>query len=60
MASVLQQGNVRVSTVEHLMSALAGLGLFVLMLGPDASVLRASLMGAIALASLAGGRGGRG
>lgn len=26
MASVLQQGNVRVSTVEHLMSALAGLG----------------------------------
>ncbi|ARP85616.1 UDP-3-O-acyl-N-acetylglucosamine deacetylase [Bordetella genomosp. 9] len=27
MASVLQQGNVRVSTVEHLMSALAGLGI---------------------------------
>lgn len=26
LASVLQQGNVRVSTVEHLMSALAGLG----------------------------------
>ena len=26
MASVLQEGNVRVSTVEHLMSALAGLG----------------------------------
>ncbi|NYT79671.1 UDP-3-O-acyl-N-acetylglucosamine deacetylase [Alcaligenaceae bacterium] len=26
MASVLQKGNVRVSTVEHLMSALAGLG----------------------------------
>ncbi len=40
--------------------ALAGLGLFVLMVGPDASVLRASLMGAIALASLAGGRAGRG
>lgn len=27
MASVLQQGSVRVSTVEHLMSALAGLGI---------------------------------
>lgn len=27
MASVLQQGNIRVSTVEHLMSALAGLGI---------------------------------
>lgn len=27
MASVLQQGNVRVSTVEHLMSACAGLGI---------------------------------
>jgi UDP-3-O-[3-hydroxymyristoyl] N-acetylglucosamine deacetylase len=27
MASVLQQGDVRVSTVEHLMSALAGLGI---------------------------------
>lgn len=27
LASVLQQGNVRVSTVEHIMSALAGLGI---------------------------------
>ncbi|MCC7225478.1 MAG: UDP-3-O-acyl-N-acetylglucosamine deacetylase, partial [Burkholderiaceae bacterium] len=27
MASVLQEGSVRVSTVEHLMSALAGLGI---------------------------------
>src|SRR5690554_1881054 len=27
MASVLQQGDVRVSTVEHLMSALVGLGI---------------------------------
>jgi UDP-3-O-[3-hydroxymyristoyl] N-acetylglucosamine deacetylase len=27
LASVLQQGNVRVSTVEHLMSALAGMGI---------------------------------
>ena len=40
--------------------ALAGLGLFVLLVGPDASVLRAALMGSIALASLAGGRTGRG
>ncbi|MET4094198.1 ComEC/Rec2 family competence protein [Arthrobacter sp. UYCu712] len=39
---------------------LAGLGLFVLMVGPDASVLRAALMGAIGLVSLAGGRTGRG
>ena len=40
--------------------ALAGLGLFVLMVGPDASVLRAALMGAIGLAALAVGRAGRG
>ena len=40
--------------------ALAGLGLFVLLVGPDASVLRAALMGSIALASLTGGRTGRG
>lgn len=41
-------------------AALAGLGLFVLLVGPDASVLRAALMGAVAVASLAGGRTGRG
>jgi competence protein ComEC len=41
-------------------TALAGLGLFVVLVGPDASVLRAALMGSIALASLAGGRSGRG
>ncbi|WP_455834527.1 ComEC/Rec2 family competence protein [Pseudarthrobacter siccitolerans] len=40
--------------------AVAGLGLFVLLVGPDASVLRAGLMGAVAVASLAGGRTGRG
>jgi competence protein ComEC len=40
--------------------ALSGLGLFVLMVGPDASVLRAALMGSIALVSLASGRPGRG
>ena len=40
--------------------SLAGLGMFVLMVGPDASVLRAALMGAIGLTSLAFGRAGRG
>lgn len=40
--------------------ALAGLALFVVLVGPDPSVLRAALMGSIALASLAGGRSGRG
>ncbi|MET3950260.1 ComEC/Rec2 family competence protein [Arthrobacter sp. UYEF36] len=39
---------------------LAGLGLFVLMVGPDSSVLRAAVMGAIGLLALAGGRPGRG
>ncbi len=40
--------------------ALAGLGLFVLMVGPDASVLRAACMGAIGLAALVFGRAARG
>lgn len=40
--------------------AATGLGLFVLMVGPDASVLRAALMGAIGLSALAFGRAGRG
>jgi competence protein ComEC len=40
--------------------ALTGLGMFVVLVGPDASVLRAALMGSIAIASLAGGRIGRG
>jgi competence protein ComEC len=40
--------------------AVSGLALFVLLVGPDASVLRAALMGAVAVASLAGGRSGRG
>lgn len=40
--------------------ALAGLGMFVVLVGPDASVLRAALMGSIGMASLAGGRVGRG
>jgi competence protein ComEC len=40
--------------------ALAGLVLFVVLVGPNASVLRSALMGSIALTSLAGGRSGRG
>jgi competence protein ComEC len=38
----------------------AGLCLFVVLVGPDASVLRAALMGAVGVVSLAGGRSGRG
>ena len=41
-------------------ASLAGLGLFVLMVGPDPSVLRAALMGSIGLASVAVGRAARG
>jgi competence protein ComEC len=41
-------------------ASLAGLALFVLMVGPDPSVLRAALMGGIGLASVAFGRAGRG
>lgn len=40
--------------------ALTGLAMFVVLVGPDASVLRAALMGSIAVAALAGGRTGRG
>lgn len=40
--------------------ALCGLGLFVVLVGPDASVLRAALMGAVSVAALATGRAGRG
>lgn len=38
----------------------AGLCLFVVLVGPDASVLRAALMGAVAVIALASGRSGRG
>ncbi|WP_251024624.1 ComEC/Rec2 family competence protein [Arthrobacter sp. ISL-65] len=57
---LLAARSLRLARIPAAAVALAGLGLFVLMVGPDASVLRASLMGAIALASLAGGRAGRG
>ncbi|WP_230119668.1 ComEC/Rec2 family competence protein [Arthrobacter sp. Bi83] len=59
-ALLLAARSLRLARVPAAALALAGLGLFVLMVGPDASVLRAALMGAIALASLAGGRTGRG
>lgn len=59
-ALLLAARSVRLARIPAAACALAGLGMFVLMVGPDASVLRASLMGAIALASLAGGRAGRG
>lgn len=52
--------SLRLARIPAAAVALSGLGLFVLMVGPDASVLRASLMGAVAVASLAGGRAGRG
>lgn len=50
----------RLSRVPAAGTALAGLGLFVVLVGPDASVLRAALMGAVGIAALAGGRTGRG
>ena len=59
-ALLLAARSLRLPRLPAALVALAGLGLFVLMVGPDASVLRASLMGAIALVSLAGGRTGRG
>jgi competence protein ComEC len=59
-ALLLVARSLRLPRLPAALVALTGLGMFVLMVGPDASVLRASLMGAIALASLAGGRTGRG
>ncbi|WP_311380179.1 ComEC/Rec2 family competence protein [Arthrobacter sp. ISL-72] len=59
-ALLLAARSLRLARFPAAAVALAGLGLFVLMVGPDASVLRASLMGAVAVASLAGGRSGRG
>ncbi|WP_457974702.1 ComEC/Rec2 family competence protein [Arthrobacter sp. D1-17] len=59
-ALLLGARSLRLPRLPAALLALAGLAMFVLMVGPDASVLRASLMGAIALASLACGRTGRG
>ena len=52
--------SLRFSRAFAAVTCLAGLGLFVLMVGPDASVLRAAVMGGIGLVALAGGRPGRG
>lgn len=59
-ALLLAARSLRVGRVWAAAVGLAGLGMFVLMVGPDASVLRAALMGAVGLVSLAGGRSGRG
>jgi competence protein ComEC len=59
-ALLLAARSLRFSRAFAAVFGLAGLGLFVLMVGPDASVLRASVMGAIGLVALAGGRPGRG
>ncbi|MDQ0820937.1 competence protein ComEC [Arthrobacter sp. V4I6] len=55
LARGLRLGRVAAAAV-----CLAGLGMFVLMVGPDPSVLRAAVMGAIGLVSLVGGRTGGG
>ena len=59
-ALLLAARSLRFSRALAAVLGLAGLGLFVLMVGPDASVLRAAVMGAIGLVALAGGRPGRG
>ena len=59
-ALLLAARSVRLPRAPAAAAALSGLALFVVMVGPDASVLRAALMGAIGLVSLAGGRAGRG
>ncbi|CAN7371813.1 ComEC/Rec2 family competence protein [Arthrobacter sp. LjRoot78] len=59
-ALLLAARSVRLPRAPAAAAALTGLALFVLMVGPDASVLRAALMGAIGLVSLSGGRAGRG
>ena len=57
---LLTARTLRLPRVAAAAASLAGLGLFVLMVGPDPSVLRAALMGGIGLASMASGRAGRG
>ncbi|CAI3798470.1 hypothetical protein NKCBBBOE_02084 [Pseudarthrobacter sp. MM222] len=57
---LLAARSLRLGRVAAAAVCLAGLGMFVLMVGPDASVLRAAVMGAIGLVSLVGGRTGGG
>lgn len=59
-ALLLACRRVRMPRAPAAAAALAGLGMFVMLVGPDASVLRAAVMGAVAVAALAGGRSGRG
>ena len=56
---LLAARSVRLPRPAAAVTCLAGLGVFVLMVGPDPSVLRAALMGGIGLASVAFGRVGR-
>lgn len=59
-AVVLAARSLRLNRALAAALGIGGLGLFVLMVGPDASVLRAAVMGAIGLVALSGGRPGRG
>ncbi|HSN37871.1 MAG TPA: ComEC/Rec2 family competence protein [Arthrobacter sp.] len=59
-ALLLAARSLRCSRAVAAVFGVVGLGLFVLMVGPDASVLRAAVMGAIGLVALSGGRPGRG
>lgn len=59
-ALLLAARTLRVPRKAAAAGSVAGLGLFVLMVGPDPSVLRSALMGGIGLASVALGRAGRG
>ncbi len=57
---LLAARTLRLPRITAAVASLAGLALFVLMVGPDPSVLRAALMGGIGLVSIAYGRAGRG
>ncbi|GAA1758963.1 hypothetical protein GCM10009712_04560 [Pseudarthrobacter sulfonivorans] len=59
-ALLMAARSLRLPRIPAACLALTGLGMFVVLVGPDASILRAALMGSIAIASLAGGRMGRG
>lgn len=56
---VLLARSFRLSRGVAAIVALGGLAAFVMMIGPDASVLRAAVMGAIGLSALSAGRRGR-
>ncbi|WP_231728615.1 ComEC/Rec2 family competence protein [Arthrobacter sp. EPSL27] len=59
-AFLLAARSLRLARLSAAALGLAGLGLFVLMVGPDASVLRAAVMGGVGLVAVSGGRPGRG